>query len=637
MKFHALKSLCTILISALLFTACADETKKNEDANITPPTGTNCSLTNNALVCGNALTANDLDIIKQNAGTITTLDLSSKRSHTKLLSDSGVTQAQFDSLPEFPVLDNLSLVENRKIISIDLTKFPALTKLDISSTSITSLDTKSLNRASTDYKVEYLDVAYTNLTSLDLTKFTKLKVLLAIDIPNITISDTVLEQLTHLEVSKTSTIELNKITKLTNLTKLNISDYFDTAIDLSKLTNLTSLRIMHNAKEGNTLNISALTKLTKLILSANFNNIDLTPFTNLTYLSLAGFNSLTNMIDLSPVANKLTYLGLAGFVGLTELDLSGLTKVTTIRLNGLDGITNKTLDLSPLANTLTNLNLVVLPTITTINLSKTTQLKEIWIEDTPKIAGLDLSKLINLESLVIFDLPQSPTLNLSNQAKLVTLRAYGKQEIIGFDNIKNNLTWLEISNSSKVPFEEITKLSKLISLAIDGYSETTINLANFTQLQWLGIENFLQLETLDLTKVPTLVSLHLDTLPKVTVLDLSKLSKVLTVSLVDMNITEPMDVSKLTNLAEIYLTNMGDNVKSLDLSTLTANFRYLFLNKNVHINEINLGEEPFINEVELDGFENTALDNINKIIFPKDGNVTIDFTSPDISYTPTAQ
>lgn len=98
------------------------------DGIVTP--SENCSLTDNIFSCQAPLLAQDIVALKHYADTITTLELN----------DTVITQAQLNNLPTFPSLDNLSLAYNRSITSLDLTKFPAITKLNLFGTSITSLN-----------------------------------------------------------------------------------------------------------------------------------------------------------------------------------------------------------------------------------------------------------------------------------------------------------------------------------------------------------------------------------------------------------------------------------------------------------------------------------------------------------------
>ncbi len=686
MKFHALKSLCTVLISALLFSACADETKKTGEANITPPTGTSCSVVGTALVCDSGLGANDLQDVINNANALTKLDFSYNVEDRKY-SDSGLTQAQLNSLPEFPILTELSLANNNMISSLDLAKFPALEKLDISNTRIATLEaptTKSINDTpasasikssskAADYNVKYLDVSGTRLPSLDLTKYTQLETLIATNVPKIKGFESFQRTLKSLTISAKSEVTLNTITKLTKLTNLTINGY-EGPVDLSSLTNLEYFKVADysNSTYISSLNLTGLTKLKTLIATyvqnitgfESFkdtvttlslwningasgialdkvltltkltdltlygyteNTIDLSNLTNLTSLSLSMYSPTT--IDLSKLT-QLTSLSLS-MSKVTKVDLTSLTNLTTLDISGAK-IVN--INFAGLAK-LTRLGLSGMP-ITSLDLAPLVNLKGIFLDDLSNLVSVDISKLVNLESIFLQRMDTLTTLDISTQAKLVSLNINTDTPITGFDKVKNNLQTMMISGSSNIILGDIINLPNLVSLHISSYDTASLDLAGLPKLVWLDIAHFQSLATFDLTKLPNLIDLGLEDLPALTTVNLTKQTKLLGFSINEVGITkDTLNVSTLTKASRISVSNMGDKLTKLDVSALTGNLTSLSLYTNSELNELLLGEASFSNLLEVTGFDNTMITSNNiYTTFPEDGSVTIELTNPNFYY-----
>ena len=286
MKFHKFKSFILLTFTAIIFTACADEKTSGGD---TPPpiipiiSSTNCTMTGTDTKCTNILVDHDIDFINSHKATITSLDLTAIPNM--------ITQKQLDHITstDFPLLDNLSISNNTQLTSLNLVKFPALTKLS------------------------------------------------AMFVSNITGFNDIKNNLTTIEVSKESGIPLADITGIkdkTKVTKLELHDYIDTTLDISGFTNLTSLNVQNLAKLE-ALDLSKLTKLTKLNVQhlAKLEALDLSAQTNLTYLMVTLLGSVPTL-ELAKLTN-LTYLEIGDLNQLNTLDLSKLTNLTSLKVQGL--------------------------------------------------------------------------------------------------------------------------------------------------------------------------------------------------------------------------------------------------------------------------------------------------------------
>ena len=188
-----------------------------------------------------------------------------------------------------------------------------------------------------------------------------------------------------LDLENTEITDISPLSKLTNLTYLNLGDNKITDVSpLSKLTNLTNLRLGSN----HITNISPLSNLSNLTsLNLKYNKItDIKPLrslTNLTYLNLyknqiediSPLSGLTNLIELYLEKNKINDIqSLSNLTILTHLylddnrieDISSLSKLTNLiylslsrnrieYISPLSGLTNLT-DLSLGSNHITDVS-----------------------------------------------------------------------------------------------------------------------------------------------------------------------------------------------------------------------------------------------------------------------------------------
>ena len=396
-------------------------------------------MTGTAIKCTNILTDVDVDFINTHKSIITSLDLTA--------TPNMITQKQLENITstDFPLLDNLSISNNQSLTSLNLAKFPTLTKLSaIYINNITGFNDIKKNLTTIEVSIEsgipLTDI--TNLTdktkvttlalylytdtSLDISEFTNLTELTLTNLSGLTGLDlSALTNLTTLKVdglNQLTTLTLpTKLTNLTKLTLINLSGL--TGLDISKFTNLTKLQVYDLAKLT-TLDLSALTNLTYLYVSwlGSVSTLDLAKLTNLTNLTVSGLGITT--LDLSALTN-LTNLRVRD-LGIQTLDISALKKLTTLNVYDLAKLTTLTLPTN--APNLTSLNLVHLDVLQKLDLSKLTNLMylDLW---NLGIATLDLSKFT--ASLTTLDLNTNTALN---QLNLGTKSFANKLTVTGFGN-----------------------------------------------------------------------------------------------------------------------------------------------------------------------------------------------------------
>jgi hypothetical protein len=234
---------------------------------------------------------------------------------------------------------------------------------------------------------------------------------------------------------------------LKNLTHFTVG--CPTVTDVSKLTNLTYLDI--NTFEGKITDISMLTNLQTLCLHKNELITDISMLTNLRTLHLSRDKTIT---DISTLTN-LTELDLNIATGVR--DLSSLTKLTKLSLQYECGVHGKS-SLTKLTN-LTDLSLVYVQGFTKFDISKLILLKKLHISEGYEDNMMKLPILPNLETL---NLASKNKYNIPLFPKLVSLTLMGfiPPEI----NKLTNLTHLDLSHTSGRV--NITKLTNLVVLDV---------------------------------------------------------------------------------------------------------------------------------------------------------------------------
>ena len=361
---------------------------------------TNCAITGTAIKCTNTLINDDVEFIKNNASTVTSLDLTATFDDS-LDSISTITQKQLDNLTStaFPLLDTLSISYN-EITNLNLAKFPALTKLT------------------------------------------------AMGVKNITGFNDIKNNLTTVEISKESRIDLADIIGIadkTKVTTLGLGDYIETNLNISGFTNLMNLSVS-DMENLTTLDLSKLTNLTNLDIwyIENLATLDLSKLTNLTNLQVSDMDNLVTL-TLPTEAKNLTILKVWSLPQLNKLDISEFTNLTNLKVWGINNLTALTLpteaknltilevcqlaitelDISALTN-LTILEVCNLA-ITEFDISALTNLTKLEVNNLPKLTALTLSALTaNLTSLLLGSNTSLATLNLGTTSFVKGLEVTGR-------------------------------------------------------------------------------------------------------------------------------------------------------------------------------------------------------------------
>jgi internalin A len=360
----------------------------------------------------------------------------------------------------------------------------------------------------------------------------------------------------NLDLSYSQVNNIEVLSKLTNLTQLNLSlssEVNDIEV-LSKLTNLTQLNLDLNDSEVN--NIEVLSKLTNLaqlnldLGSGKVNDIKvLSKLTNLTQLNLS-LREVNNIEMLSKLTN-LTQLNLSLSSEVNDIEvLSKLTNLTQLTLNLGSSKVNDIEVLSKLTN-LTQLNL---------NLGSSREVNDIEV----------LSKLTNLTQLTL-NLGNSKVNDIEVLSKLTNLTQLnlnlgGSREVNNIEVLSKltNLTQLTLNlGSSKVnDIEVLSKLTNLTELNLSlGRSrvnniEVLSRLTNLTQLTLSFSDQVIDIKVLG--ELTNLTQLNLD-------LSYSKAN--------DIEV-----LSRLTNLTQLTLDLSYSQVRNLEpLSKLNCDTLELYL------------------------------------------------------------
>ncbi|MBO7495050.1 MAG: leucine-rich repeat domain-containing protein [Salinivirgaceae bacterium] len=377
---------------------------------------------------------------------------------------------------------NLGTLTNLESLTCGDNKFNSL---DASGcTNLKSLDCKRTyyNRVAISYlnitglsQLERLNYNGNNLTNLSIRSCAASLKALGCHSNNITSLN--LDNCTNLESLDCGNNPI-KTLNLTNCTKLNDLDFSRTqleTINLSGCTNLTVLNCSYNS-QLTSLNLDNCTSLVSLDCNSN----------NLTELYLSGSENLTSL-DCS--YNNLTELNLSVFPNLTTLDchdnsqlgtldISQCSKLTSLSCgHNEDGITS--LDMANYSN-LTSFSCY--SRLTELDLSGLTKLEDINLYDT-KLTELDLSNYPNLKNVNINYLDDLKSFNISNCPKLesIYIYAYYCVSIIA----KNNPALEEFVNdeSESLAYADFSGCKNLSHLEICGVEDMTLDLTGCTNLQ----------------------------------------------------------------------------------------------------------------------------------------------------------
>lgn len=319
----------------------------------------------------------------------------------------------------------LSAVDKDKNQYLSASEAQAVFSFSFSGTTFRRNELASLAGLEYFTNLQILRCVNTNLTSLDVSKNTRLRELECSDNPMHTLNASGNAALTTLYCYD------NQLTSLilsgnSALSTLHCYNNQLTELDLSGCPELSKLRTYNNALTS--LDLSKNTKLTELDCGENqLANLDLSNNTKLTRLDCS-HNQLTALdtsnntalaTEVSCAYNQLTSLNLANNASLTslfcchnqlsELDLSDCTSLSTLNAS--------------------------MNSLTTLDLSKNLRLRYLYIYDNP-LNALDLSKHTGLWVLHCYN-DQLTVLDVSACTELVKLHCYN-----------NYLTVLNLSNNT---------------------------------------------------------------------------------------------------------------------------------------------------------------------------------------------
>ena len=353
--------------------------------------------------------------------------------------------------------------------------------------------------------------------------------------------------LTSLDVSKCT--ELIAILIRGHISSLDLSEckkleYFDcqnndnlTSLDLSHCTKLISLNCSYNSKLAS-LNISTCKDLTVLECSNNIlTNLDVSGMTKLTRLHCNGnklsgldVSTCTELEDLICYYNSLTSLNISGCSKLTSLwchfnNLTTLNTSTCTELEELECNNNQLAMLNlPASTKLKRINCDN-NQLTNINVAQCTNLLELNCMSN-KLSDLNISALTNLTKLNC-DINNLTVLDVSKCTKLTWLTCY-----------MNQLSQLDVS-----------MCTNLTNLGFSDNNLSSIDVSKCTKLEYLSCSGN-NLSTIDVSMCPDLLQLTLDNnnfsslhMPSLTKLDLLTCQQ---------NQIIDLDISACTNLTYLY-------------------------------------------------------------------------------------
>ena len=511
------------------------------------------------------------------------------------LNDNNLTTSNLESfgINTLTGLKTLNLTNNR-ISSLNVSK---LTKLEILLVSgqRNSKGEKILSSLTLPNTIKDLRIGNNNLSSLDfISKCKNLETLYAYGSNKIeTLNLSSNTKLTTMDITSTSIkqLYLNNISALTNTMLSNI---------VKSVPNMTSLFL------GNNSNLKSITinghkNLTGIAISGNGNleTISITKnpkFSRITLNDLPKLQTLIlndNNLTTSSLAASSTSKGINGLTSLEELDLSN-NKITSLNVSGLRNL--KTLKVS-------NYSEGYDAVLKNITLPKNTNKGEYLLETLSignnLITGkLDLTNYKNLKKLYVYsskikeiELPHTRTLNtlstagsqieklnLSYNPGLTTITINSKvlQELdlsnitsLNKDTLTNivksvpNITNLSLGNN-----QSLTGISLTNSESNSKLEKITIHTSSKDEndnLTWITINNYPGLKTLTLGRLKKLKGLGLSNNSLTTIWNLNKkdengkyLPNITYINLSN-NSMKSLDVSNLTSLEELYISEQRDN------------------------------------------------------------------------------
>ena len=270
-------------------------------------------------------------------------------------------------------------------------------------------------------------------------------------------------QLTSLDLSKN-----------TKLTKVACSNNRLTSLNVSSCKSLKDLECISNELEQ--LDVTNNTLLESLYCSSNkLTQLNLTNNKALSTLDCS-YNPLS-VFDVSSYKN-LTFLNCSGISKLTTLDVSNNTMLKQLVCDHCSNLTE--LDLTH-NTSLTQLNCENDRKLTTLNLTKNTKLETLTINDCTGLTSIDLSKNTMLEYLFCSNISGVKDLDLSANTKLRKLDYSGNIQMQVLNMPKTTLKIL-VCRSNQLETLDVSEFSNLETLDCTFNNLKTLDLSNLTKL-----------------------------------------------------------------------------------------------------------------------------------------------------------
>ena len=342
-------------------------------------------------------------------------------------------------------LEELYLAGNG-LTSLDVSKNTKLKVLDVESNSLTSIN------VSYNTLLEELDVSNNNISSINLVKNVNL---IKLDLNENNISSVDLDSNTKLEELELSNNQLTSldVAELTSLRILNVDDNNISSFTFGEKELLTEFSAMNNNLDGTFTMPSSMINLTELNLSNN--KLDgIIVGLELNVLNVSG-NELTSL-QMANVYNLLTLI--ANDNKLSEIVLNNTLKyvqlsnnqLSSVALSGLSGLTDLYLENNELGS---------------IDVTTNTNLRYLNVRNN-NLTNLNISGNSNLESLLV-DYNRLTRLDVSSNHNLKTLYA-GDNQIAEFNSNGNtNLRVVDVSNNNLSSID-LSNNNNLSLLRIDG-------------------------------------------------------------------------------------------------------------------------------------------------------------------------
>ena len=422
-----------------------------------------------------------------------------------------------------------------------------------------------------------------------------------------------------LEIGDTNT-SLTEFTGTDNVNGLNLEITDDSkSIKIDNAQNISSLGsiVLGNA-ELDSLILNNASSLREVAWNYNGNiyirNLTITNAVNLTSLDLS---------HKSWNGTELESLNLDGAVNLTSLNIPSRGKLKSLSLKNLGKISY--LDVKN--NELTDIDVTGMTSLKTLNLSNN-KLEEVkGLTTLPNLTDLNLTnnKLTNID---VTGLTSLNTLYLLNN-KL--------EEVKGLTAL-SNLTNLDIGNNNIKGTLDLSKLTNLYDVCVDGNKLTNIEFPKQNVIRTLYLSDNNLTGTLDLKNLTNLDnSLEIINNPNLSNILLPKAENVENLLVINCDL-ESIDVSNMPNVKDFIIINnkklskIEGLDKLLNLNILVIpnnNLSDVNLDKNKELKIVSLDNNPLSSNIYMTKGE--KLDYQDNVRLPKDYNVNYDIEDTSVA------